>query len=124
MGEPIKTCHLNNGLLLRFYDQSNRYYGDFHRICIRVTAEISVDNLIVPADLENMQSLLPELIGFERRLEKMGVTSEDLAQVKEALMEDFAEASIPYLEKPKFIERLLRKRIAEMGKMNKSTVFK
>ena len=44
----IKEEKLANGLNVLFADESNRYFGDYHRICILVTllyplAELPVD---------------------------------------------------------------------------------
>jgi len=116
MSESIRTLTLDNELQLWFEDKSNRYYGDFHRVCIWVRAEISVAKLSLPAELHSLQADLPEKIGFERTLERMGVVSADLERVRETLIQDFIRTSRPYLERTGFLEQLLRKRITEKGK--------
>lgn len=101
MPEELPTITLENGLVIHFYDQSNRYFGDFHRVCIKVSIALSQD-LEISVDLS-------ETGCFERTLEKMGVPSADLDTVRNALIDAFLTTSRAYLERPDFPEQLLRK---------------
>jgi hypothetical protein len=33
---PFRTEHLANGITLTFFDCSNRYFGDYHRVYIEI----------------------------------------------------------------------------------------
>ncbi len=102
MPEELQSIALENGLVIRFYDQSNRYFGDFHRVCIEVS-------ITLPQDLKMSAGLSRETGCFERTLEKMGVPSADLETVRNALIDAFLTTSRAYLERPDFPEQLLRK---------------
>jgi hypothetical protein len=119
MSEPIRTLRLKNGLLLRFYDESNRYFGDFHRVCIKLLAEIPVGQLTIPADLLAAAVDLPDALRLERKLERMGVVTADLVKVRQALLDDFLNSVVGYLEQPGFPERWLRKTLTEKPKRYK-----
>jgi hypothetical protein len=95
MSEGYPAICLENGIKLSFEDRSNRYFGDFYRICIVVTIE-SADNDQVAGRME-------------RRLEKMGVTTERLATEKKVLIDSFLATSRAYLEKENFPEQLLQR---------------
>ncbi|MDT8420562.1 MAG: hypothetical protein RQ754_09030 [Desulfuromonadales bacterium] len=113
---------LSNGLCLRFYDQSNRYYGDFHRVFISVEAFLS-GQPDLPEELQAAASSLHETVIFRKVLERMGVTSDRLAATIDELIEDFLAASGDYLCRRDMPELLLKKYHAEKGRRRKPVVF-
>ncbi len=119
MSEPFRTMLLENGLLISFYDLSNRYYGDFHRVLVKLSAEIPVSKLTLPTDLLPAKSKLPEILRFEKSLQKMGVKTADLEPVRLALVDDFINNTVQYLQTPIFLERLLQKNMQEELKKSK-----
>lgn len=102
MTEELDSLVLVNGLKLHFTDQSNRYFGDFHRICIKVQIALP-DNFELPA------GLIREAAFLEKTLEKMGVTTDALDEQRKALVEGFLSTSRSYLEKNDFPKQLLLK---------------
>ena len=119
----IRTLVLDNGLTLNFYDQSNRYFGDFHRVLIRVEGVIrSMDD---PADeVMPLPEELPDNVVYCRELERMGVTSDRLKEVVSELIESFLQSSKPYLDRPGIPEKLIRKKLAEKPKRRISPLKK
>ncbi|MCK4691198.1 MAG: hypothetical protein KAT20_05300 [Desulfuromonadales bacterium] len=107
MTDLLKSVTLEGGLVVNFYDQSNRYFGDFHRICIKVVAELVL--------LHATDEPEPPLV-YERTLERMGVTTAALETEKSALIDSFLSVSRTYLENPNFPEQLLRKKKSEKTK--------
>ena len=100
--EEFAPVVLQNGIVIRFVDQSNRYFGDFHRICI--TAEVSLpENFVLPVGFPKEQARL------KKRLEKMAVTSDAIESERRALVEAFLATSRAYFEKDDFPRQLLRK---------------
>jgi hypothetical protein len=43
----IREERLDNGLQILFVDQSNRYFGDYHRVCIQIILVYALDALLV-----------------------------------------------------------------------------
>jgi hypothetical protein len=121
MSEPFQNICLSNGLHLRCYDLSNRYFGDFHQVRVKLTADIPLDRMTIPADLLQQRSSLPEILHFEKQLQRMGVKGADLEQVRGALVRDFLATAVPYLESPHFPEQLLRKQMTEKLKRSNSS---
>jgi len=111
MSEPLRTISLKNGLQIHFYDQTNRYFGDFHRVCIKVTAEVPLSRLTISPDFSSSSAKLPETVGFETYLTRMGVASAALDLVRAALIDDFIKASMPYMDNSDFPQRLLLKNL-------------
>jgi len=113
MSEPFKTVCLDNGLTISFYDLSNRYYGDFHRACIQLIVEVPLSRITVPGDLLDHEASFPEILHWEKKLERMGVKSADLDRVCQSLGDDFVRTVVPYLSRPDFPEQLLRRKVTE-----------
>jgi len=54
----------------------------------------------------------PEILSWEKRLERMGVATAELDKVRAALADDFVSTALAYLSRPEFPERLLRTKLA------------
>jgi len=114
--ELLETRLLSNGLELRFFDSSNRYFGDYHRVCIELRCEIEVR-----ADLlEQCRKEDPEVnlrVGqtllFSKRFERMGVAGQELEQRRREIIDSFLEGAGKYLESPRFILNFALKQAAE-----------
>jgi hypothetical protein len=113
MNSPLNPRVLANGLRLEFFDQSNRYFGDYHRVRILVRCAVAV----VPEWLaegdgpDQARRLLGESVCFERSLEQMGVATAQLAAVKQGLVESFLSASAGYLGSAAFPRRFLAQQL-------------
>ncbi|WP_303720938.1 hypothetical protein [Malonomonas rubra] len=102
MAENIKPVILKNGLVIRFVDQSNRYFGDYHRVFILVT-------IFLPDDFELPVGMKKDRACLEKSLEKMGVPSEAVETERQALIDAFLQTSRSYLEQENFLQHLLVK---------------
>ena len=92
-----KTVHeivFKNNLKLQFTDESNRYFGDFHRLLIEVDALIET-------------GAKPMRLRYQRPLKKMGVATEDLANERSLLIEQFLATVEPYMQRDDFVPKLL-----------------
>jgi len=109
-------CTLANGLELFLVDQSNRYFGDYHRIHLTLYCDIPVtaDWLCDAADPSGEANQLTKLLGgtvrFEKVLERMGVPGAEVASTRQQLLDDFLATARTYLDAPDFPARLLRQR--------------
>ena len=118
MMTTLKEEHLKNGLQIVFVDESNRYFGDYHRICVLVTIIFNLSDLTIEnADDETFQSRAIEVIGekllITKRIERMGVASVDVAQVRDDMIESFLQHSSSYLARSGYPRSLVA---AELNK--------
>ncbi len=118
MTEPFRIVALDNGLQARFFDLSNRYFGDFHRVCLRVEIAVNLTEEMVPEELRAGFSSLGKGLCFSRELERMGVPSAHLEQVRDQLVNDFLCSAASYLQKPEFPLQLLRQQLAKRKRPN------
>lgn len=100
---------LKNGLVIQFIDQSNRYFGDFHRVFIQVTISL-------PEQLAASAGLSTDRASLVRSLEKMAVPGKLIDAERESLIDAFLETSTAYLEKDNFPQQLLVKLRQEKSK--------
>jgi hypothetical protein len=113
----IRSTQLDNGLVIAFYDGSNRYFGDYHRICIVVECRLAIEAALFAAasdpvaEVQKARAILGEQLLTTRTLERMGVAGEDLPRIREELIDSYLHNALPYLGQPDFPGRLLRKEL-------------
>ena len=88
---PFRTEPLANGMLLEFVDLSNRYYGDYHRVCVEVRIRVPLPD----SCLYNVT-----------RLERMGVAGADVTVSRDRLVDDYWRHAGQYLARADFPARL------------------
>lgn len=109
----LRTEHLDNGLVVEFFDRSNRYFGDYHRICVEVRCRVSIteDFFAEAADpageLESARALLGNAATFSRVLEKMGVAGAEVEAARQGLIENFIRGTLSYMGGSDFPRRFV-----------------
>ena len=114
----IKEECLENGLQITFSDETNRYFGDYHRVCVVATIVCNLDDLPTDStDEEAFRCRAVEALGNQlsvvKRFERMGVSSADVEDVRGALIDDFLRHTSAYLARPEYIRSLVN---AELNK--------
>ncbi|MGK2944313.1 MAG: hypothetical protein ACSLFC_06205 [Desulfuromonadales bacterium] len=112
MMATIRQVPLANGLQIVFTDESNRYFGDYHRVCVVATIVCNLHEL--PADTIDEQALrcqavdaFGEHLAVVKRFERMGVPTLDVDRVRTALIEDFLQHAASYLARPDYLRSLV-----------------
>ena len=106
--EPYKRISLENGLQIEFFDRSNRYFGDYHRVLIEVHLhfELPKDAGSDATFWRQVRALHGDRLDVRRFLERMAVPTADTGRVAEALAADFITHNRPYLERPSTLRSL------------------
>ena len=120
MDKPCRQRELNNGVIVNFLSQANRYFGDFHRVVIVAVVTVPFDRDALAEDLQEFAVDYPGFIQYEKKLERMGVTTSNIEAVTQVLIDDFIRTVGSYLEMQKFAERWLRREMQNRNKMNYS----
>ncbi len=110
MAQMIREISLENGLVVRFFDHSRHYYGDFHLVKIEIACEIplSADYFDEQAELEEARIRFGEKALYRRSVERMGIPTKDIPAVTDQLVENFVSHSLPYFAAPGFARRFLK----------------
>jgi hypothetical protein len=99
----FRTEKLNNGVDIAFTDLSNRYYGDYHRVCV----EVRITAPCPPGYSGSVAAPQPgNCLIMVKRLERMGVAGNEVAAARERLVDDFWRHAGRYLAHPDFPTRL------------------
>ena len=114
----IREEQLTNGLRVVFTDESNRYFGDYHRICVVATIGFNLQDLPTESpddEIFRNQAIesLGEQLSVVKRFERMGVESADVEKVRTTLIDDFLQHTATYLSRPDYPRSLVK---AEMNK--------
>ena len=102
MNKPFQTTRLDNGVVLEFFTQGNRYFGDFHRVVISLIVTVPFVQATLASDLQEFAANYPGVIRYERKLERMGVTTDQIESVRDGLIDDFLKTVAGYLKKQSF----------------------
>jgi hypothetical protein len=120
--QSLRSERLANGLILQFFDRSNRYFGNFHRVAVevRIRLVLTADHFAGADDPVGVgieaRLLLGEELIESRMLQHMGVAGEEVAAVRDQLISGFIGTAGPYLGRPDYPRRLLARRLAERGR--------
>ncbi|MRR59330.1 MAG: hypothetical protein EG824_14130 [Deltaproteobacteria bacterium] len=122
MTSMIREMTLENGLVVRFFDHTRHYYGDFYLVKIEIVCEVPlvIDFFDESADLEEARGLVGDPAVYRRSVEQMGVPSTAIATVTERLMNNFISHSLPYFSATGFPGRFLR---TELERARKKRTF-
>jgi hypothetical protein len=110
MKKLIHEIPLASGLIVRFFDATRRYFGDYHKV--RVT--ISCDVPLVPALFEDENSyqaalkLLGPKVQYLKEIEHQGVATDATAQTVEKVISDFVDHSLSYFNSAAFPKKLVQ----------------
>jgi len=94
MAELFSSEQLSNGVRINFNDQTNRYFGDYHRICIEVVLRFARDDY---AQAHTFQTL-----------ERMGVSGGELEEMQHQVMTSFRQGTMKYMASDHFEEKFLQ----------------
>ena len=78
----LRIERLANGIELSFFDRSNRYFGDYHRVCVEI-------RISVPPPAGPLQLV--------RHLERMAVPGAEVDPIRSRLIADFLDHASCYL---------------------------
>jgi hypothetical protein len=121
---PFAEETLANGLHLCFYDQSNRYFGDYHRVRIVVAIELALSNELLddPELLAAGRKRFGASLTTSKVLERMGVPSSRVESLRAELVASYQQEVQSYLSRPEVPLRLLRAELA--NKPSASTILR
>lgn len=109
---------ISNGLEIFFFDQGNRYFGDYHQVKVLVSCRIALNDELVAdslsaEDLQQARNLFGDHIEYKRVLKQMGVAGAEVETVRSELVKNFIESTLSYMQANDFSARYVARRLAE-----------
>ena len=101
----FREISLDNGLVVRCFDESRHYFGEYHQV--KVVLTIDMDTGTISPDPCCHADETHDRIGFRTSFERMGVRGDDVRRVTDELVDDFLQNVHPYLSSRGFPEKML-----------------
>lgn len=115
MNTCIKRIELSNGLVVTLYDETRRYYEDYHLVRLEMVCEATVlpEYFDCAADFSEAVGLLGESAAFRTTIEKMGVPYAEIGEARERLVEAVVNNCGDYFSRESFPCRLVMSELAK-----------
>lgn len=122
MDNLLREITLANGMKVRFIDNTRRYFGDFYLVTVEIRCEVPIfpEYFDTISAYNAVKSHWGETIVHLRKVQQMGVSSAQVSQVKERLIVNFEQNSLPYLIPSTMPEKLV---LSEINKSKKKHGF-
>ncbi len=85
----IQEVALDNTIVVQFFDQSNRYFGDYNKVSILV----------------KVTSLNDRNISYQQVLDQMAVPTHKIDAVRKAMIDSYLANTKGYLVQPDFLRK-------------------
>ena len=111
----IHESRLENGLIIRFYDRTKRYFGDYFCVKLEIVCEVPIkrDDYDDENVYDEAKAILGERVFHRRSVERMAVPTEKVELTLTGLIEEFMEHASRYIASFSFPQRLV---LAEIDK--------
>lgn len=119
MKKLIREIPLPNGLTVRFFDATRRYFGDYHQVRINICCEVPLnpDLFDDAAAHQDAARLLGASVSYVKEIEHQGVATDDIPGTVEKVIQHFIDHSLSYLSGGDFPRKLVQSELKRiMGK--------
>ena len=112
----VREIPLTNGLTVRFYDATRRYFGDYHQVRVTISFEVPLcaDLFEDAATHESAVKLLGPQVNYVKEIEHQGVPTLATAETLEKVIQHFIDNSLAYFETEAFPKKFVH---AELNKV-------
>ncbi|ACH39070.1 hypothetical protein Gbem_2057 [Citrifermentans bemidjiense Bem] len=110
MKKLIREIPLANGLTVRFFDATRRYFGDYHQVRISICCEVplNADLFEDAAAHHDAAKLLGGSVSYSKDIEHQGVATDDIPGTVEKVIQHFVDHSLSYLSGSEFPRKLVQ----------------
>lgn len=117
MKKPIREIPLANGLTVRFFDTTRRYFGDYHQVRIQINCEVplTLDQFEDEQSYRQALKLLGESVSYRKDIEHQGVATLGVPETVENVIRHFIEHSLGYFNGAAFPRMLVH---SELKRIN------
>lgn len=109
MKKLIREIPLSNGLTVRFFDATRRYFGDYHQVRISICCEVPLTAELFEdaAAHRDAEKLLGGSVSYVKDIEHQGVATNDIPETVERVIQHFVDHSLSYLSGGDFPRKLV-----------------
>lgn len=124
MKNLIREIPLANGLTVRFFDTTRRYFGDYHQVRIKITCDVPVS----AAQFDDAKAheaavkLLGTSVQYKKDIEQQGVATLDTTDAVEKVIRQFLDHSLSYFDTEAFPKKFIQSELNRICAKAKSFV--
>lgn len=106
----ITTIDLNSGLRITLSDETRHYFGGYYHVKVLAYCNVPLDRLHFEDEVQYLDAVgkLGQSVRFERILEKMAVSEQDIPTVRNQLVDSFKNTAVSYLSAHDFDRRFVK----------------
>ena len=122
MNDPIREIPLGNGLTVRFFDATRRYFGDYHQVRVKISLDVPLTPELFD-DAESYRSavkVLGSTVRYLKEIEHQGVPTLGTSEMVEKVIEQFIAHSLPYFLSPDFSRRFVQSQLTRRAGNSRS----
>ncbi|HBG05235.1 MAG: hypothetical protein A2075_01430 [Geobacteraceae bacterium GWC2_58_44] len=110
MKNLVREIPLSNGLTVRFYDATRRYFGDYHQVRVKISFEVplSADLFDDASSYESALKFLGAAVHYLKEIEHQGVPTLETSNAVEKVIRQFVDHSLSYFESEAFPKRFVQ----------------
>jgi len=118
----IKTLELENDLCVKIYDQSKKLIGDRYQVIMDVEIEIPITHSRLEkdhpllSDIQKLKQLLGDKVVFKKTRVKIFIDGKKKDSVMNSMIDSFITDIIPYLSRPDFPGKFIKKQYQDKVK--------
>jgi hypothetical protein len=124
MPKLIREMPLSNGLTVRFFDATRRYFGDYHQVRILICCEVPLTADLFSDDQAHQaaRKLLGASVSYKKEIEHQGVASLSIEETVDKVISHFVAHSLGYFSGPAFPKKLVQSELTKVKGIKKSFV--
>ena len=124
MTEPIREILLSNGLTVRFFDHTRRYFGDYHQVRINICCEVPLTAELFDDEqsFRSAQKLFGANVQYLKEIEHQGVPTASTAETAGNVVQHFIDHSMSYFQSPEFPKKLAQSRLKQAQVKSRSFI--
>lgn len=109
MKKMVREIPLSNGLTVRFFDATRRYFGDYHQVRVKISCEVPLTAELFDDDAAHRAAvkLLGARVQYLKEVEHQGVPTLATGDAVEKVIRQFVEHSQSYFESEAFPRRFV-----------------
>jgi hypothetical protein len=118
MDNLCREIKLANGLVIKFFAGSRRYFGDFHHVTLEISCEVPITAELFEDTAVFLKAIkvFGNQLVYRRHVEQAGVPSAEIVSAVDILIANFLAHSSAYVSSPAFPQKLAA---AELSKLQK-----
>lgn len=124
MKQLIREIPLDNGLTVRFFDATRRYFGDYHQVRIEIRCDVPLTPCLFQTGEEYQRALklLGPTTSYVKNIEHQGIPTAAVDETVEKVIRHFTEHSLGYFTGDAFPKKLVQSELNRLTNRSRSFV--